>query len=227
MKEHGRTSMRAEVCGILVGNLYWDDAPFLMVENSIIGKHAVSNVTTVTFTDEMWVHVWKEHGENYPDTRIIGWYHTHPGFGIFLSSYDVHTFKSTFYAPHQVAYVYDPKSDQEGWFIWKNSVPTRVKALIIEDVEGFVLPAKSTSMIGKVCESVARALSLKREESIEELAVESLTEQNSPSQPTPVVSKDEDVKPKSKRNDDTHPPTDENGAGSSTDTGEVSPNKNM
>jgi proteasome lid subunit RPN8/RPN11 len=134
MKEHGRTSMHAEVGGMLVGNLCWDGEPFLIVKASIIGKHTDGNVASVTFTAETWNHVWQEQEKHYPDTNIIGWYHTHPGFGIFLSRMDLFICEHTFYAPHQVAYVYDPQSEDDGWFIWKNSNPIKMKPLVIEDV---------------------------------------------------------------------------------------------
>ncbi|MDR2438595.1 MAG: Mov34/MPN/PAD-1 family protein [Planctomycetaceae bacterium] len=134
MKEHGRTSMHAEVGGMLVGNLYWDSEPFLLIKASIIGKYTDGNVASVTFTAETWNHVWQEQEKHYPETNIIGWYHTHPGFGIFLSRMDLFICEHTFNAPHQVAYVYDPQSEDEGWFIWKDSIPIKMKPLVIEDV---------------------------------------------------------------------------------------------
>jgi len=47
MKKHGLSNRHAEVIGVLVGDLYWDDAPFLLVEASIDGKYAISNATSV------------------------------------------------------------------------------------------------------------------------------------------------------------------------------------
>jgi proteasome lid subunit RPN8/RPN11 len=134
MKRHGRTSLNAEVGGMLLGKLCWEVEPFLLIEASIIGEHTNENTASVTFTAETWDHVWKEQEEKYPNTSIIGWYHTHPGFGIFLSHMDLFICEHTFNAPHQVAYVYDPQSEDEGWFYWKNSRPTKMKELlIIED----------------------------------------------------------------------------------------------
>src|SRR4029453_14212343 len=47
-----------------------------------------------------------------------GWYHSHPGFGVFLSDYDVFIHKNFFTATHQIAWVFDPHSDSEGCFGW-------------------------------------------------------------------------------------------------------------
>ncbi|MDR1926055.1 MAG: Mov34/MPN/PAD-1 family protein, partial [Planctomycetaceae bacterium] len=133
MKEHGQTSMNAEVGGMLVGELCWDGEAFLVVEASVIGEHTDGNVASVTFTAETWEHVWSVMEKDYPDKSIVGWYHTHPGFGIFLSHMDLFICEHTFNAPHHVAYVYDPQSEDDGWFIWNNSKPTKIKPLVIED----------------------------------------------------------------------------------------------
>ena len=50
---------------------------------------------------------------------MIGWYHTHPGFGIFLSDMDVFICDNFFNLPWQVAFVYDPLGGDEGNFVWR------------------------------------------------------------------------------------------------------------
>ena len=136
MKKHGRASLHAEVGGMLVGNLCRDEGvAYLFVEAAIVGEHTDGNAASVTFTAETWAHVWKIQEDKHENTKIIGWYHTHPGFGIFLSHMDLFICEHTFNAQHQVAYVYDPHSDEDGWFVWKHSRPTKMKKppLIIED----------------------------------------------------------------------------------------------
>ena len=56
--------------------------------------------------------------KDHPDARIVGWYHTHPGFGIFLSGMDLFIQDNFFNLPWQVAFVYDPTSEEEGLFVW-------------------------------------------------------------------------------------------------------------
>ena len=55
----------------------------------------------------------------YPDQRIVGWYHSHPGFGVFLSEHDLFIHRNFFSDPAQIAWVYDPHSDEEGCFAWE------------------------------------------------------------------------------------------------------------
>jgi hypothetical protein len=57
----------------------------------------------------------------YPDMRILGWYHTHPGHGIFLSDMDLFIHKHFFNLPWHVAFVFDPQNQEEGLFAWRSA----------------------------------------------------------------------------------------------------------
>jgi proteasome lid subunit RPN8/RPN11 len=114
---HGDSSPDAEVCGVLVGDVYQDDfGPFVLVEQMIQGEAAAESIGQVTFTAATWQHIQLEMDKHYPDLRIVGWYHTHPGHGVFLSEMDVFLHESFFGLPWQMAVVYDPKSGEEGMF---------------------------------------------------------------------------------------------------------------
>ena len=54
--------------------------------------------------------------EYFANARIVGWYHTHPDFGIFLSDYDVFIHQHFFSGPGQIALVIDPVRKLEGVF---------------------------------------------------------------------------------------------------------------
>jgi len=45
---------------------------------------------------------------DYPKLRIVGWYHSHPGFGVEFSEMDVFIQKNFFPSPTQIALVTDP-----------------------------------------------------------------------------------------------------------------------
>ncbi len=57
------------------------------------------------------------------NARIVGWYHSHPDFGIFLSERDCFIHEHFFSAPGQVAYVVDPVRGLEGMFAWHEGKP--------------------------------------------------------------------------------------------------------
>ena len=117
IRRHGKTSMHAEICGVLIGR---EVEGGTQVTACIAGDQAAERGASVTFTQETWEHIYKVKDEKYPDDAMVGWYHTHPGFGIFLSNMDIFIHENFFSAPHQIAWVYDPQSEEEGCFGWKD-----------------------------------------------------------------------------------------------------------
>jgi proteasome lid subunit RPN8/RPN11 len=118
IRQHARTSMKAEVCGVLIGNNLNDRT---VVEACIPGVNAAQGGAHVTFTQDTWEHIYKIKDREYPDEKIVGWYHSHPGFGVFLSEHDLFIQENFFSGPHQIAWVYDPHTDEEGCFGWVNA----------------------------------------------------------------------------------------------------------
>ncbi len=134
IKEHGRSSMHAEVCGVLVGSLCWDGGPYLLIDGRIEGKHASHQSGSVTFTSETWDFIHEELAEKYPDRKIVGWYHTHPGFGIFLSNMDAFIHENFFSFPWEPAYVFDPQAETDGFFFRVGTELVKEEVCVSPDV---------------------------------------------------------------------------------------------
>src|SRR5262245_46504425 len=115
IRQHSRSSMKAEVCGVLIGRA---DEERTLIEACIPGINAAQGGAHVTFTQDTWEHIYKIKDEQFPDEKIVGWYHSHPGFGVFLSEHDLFIQENFFSNPQQVAWVYDPHTDEEGCFGW-------------------------------------------------------------------------------------------------------------
>ncbi len=115
IRQHARTSMKAEVCGVLIGNTEHER---MTVEACIAGVNAAQGGAHVTFTQDTWEHIYKIKDKEFPDHKIVGWYHSHPGFGVFLSEHDLFIQQNFFSNPLQVAWVFDPHTDEEGCFGW-------------------------------------------------------------------------------------------------------------
>lgn len=123
--EHAAGSPQNEVCGVMVGSVVRDArGPFVHVRGSIRGEHAENQVAEVTFTAETWTHIEREMDARYAGERIVGWYHTHPNFGIFLSEMDLFIHRNFFDLPWQLAHVVDPVREEEGVFVWRHGTPT-------------------------------------------------------------------------------------------------------
>ena len=115
IRQHSRSSMKAEVCGVLIGTI---DQERTVIEACIAGINAAQGGAHVTFTQDTWEHIYKIKDQQFPDDKIVGWYHSHPGFGVFLSEHDLFIQENFFSSPQQVAWVYDPHTDEEGCFGW-------------------------------------------------------------------------------------------------------------
>src|ERR1044071_8501380 len=123
-----------EVGGILVGDVLRDkNGPFIKVDHIIEALHAEEKGTELTMTHETWNHIHEQMDKTHSGKRILGWYHTHPNFGIFLSEQDQFIQQSFFNLAFQVALVYDPVRRVHGVFSWRDDKPWRVRQYWIGD----------------------------------------------------------------------------------------------
>jgi proteasome lid subunit RPN8/RPN11 len=110
---HAKESLEKEICGVLVGEVCEDDAGlFVEVKAAIRGKGAQQERAHVTFTQETWNSIHKEKDERYPRLSIVGWYHSHPGFGVEISEMDRFIQENFFSSETQVGFVTDPLSGE-------------------------------------------------------------------------------------------------------------------
>jgi proteasome lid subunit RPN8/RPN11 len=133
IRQHARSSTKTEVCGVLIGS---ENDKCVQVEACIAGLNATQGGAHVTFTQDTWEHIYKIKDAEYPGHRIVGWYHSHPGFGVFLSDHDTFIHHNFFSSPLQVAWVYDPHSDEEGCFGWLGKRLERLSEIAITDRRG-------------------------------------------------------------------------------------------
>ncbi len=130
MQAHALSSLDREVAGVMVGRQpekQPDGRYVVHVMDSIIAKHTVMHGASVTYTPESWRYLNDTLWERYPDESavMVGWYHTHPGFGIFLSGMDLFIHQNFFTQIWHVAYVLDPRARTSGFFSW-NRQKTKV-----------------------------------------------------------------------------------------------------
>jgi len=133
IRQHARSSSMTEICGVLIGQ---DKDQRIEVTASIEGENADQAGAHVTFTQGTWEHIYAVKDKKYPNERIVGWYHSHPGFVIFLSEHDTFIHKNFFASPGQVAWVFDPHSDEEGCFGWVNGRIERLMRIAVQDQRG-------------------------------------------------------------------------------------------
>jgi proteasome lid subunit RPN8/RPN11 len=102
-----------EVIGILVGSI---ENHTIMVEDAVSGEQE-SDDTRATLPPKTIAEVTDKILKGEIKGRIVGWYHSHPGFGIFMSSTDVNTQKNLQQFSSKVtAMIVDPDDEDFGFF---------------------------------------------------------------------------------------------------------------
>ncbi len=125
MMVHAFETTKVEVGGVLFGQVWKDQRSrqqppqqHVWIRSLIRARHQRSTSCSLEFTHETWEAVAKERKQLDPTWTMVGWYHTHPNWGIFLSAMDLFICKSFFASPHSVALVIDPCRNQFGCFGW-------------------------------------------------------------------------------------------------------------
>ena len=121
--EQAVAALPNETGGFLVGRVGFDarDASWhLAVEEAVPVTPSEQHPTHFQFTwrDVDRVRTYREQ----QGKALLGWYHTHPDFGIFLSDTDLEkTHRVLFSEPFQIALVYDPVRARAGYFFWEGA----------------------------------------------------------------------------------------------------------
>src|SRR5262245_24242054 len=132
--KHAGEDTSVEICGVVVGTWHRDEVgPFVKVVESIRGEGAEKRFAEVTFTHQTWAKINSEMDTKFADLKIVGWYHTHPDFGIFLSDRDRFIQEHFFSGPGQIAHVIDPLRRTEGVFIWRGGKPALAEHFWVGD----------------------------------------------------------------------------------------------
>jgi proteasome lid subunit RPN8/RPN11 len=117
---HAASDLDNEVGGILVGQSCLDPltgSRFVVIENVLPARYTRQSHTALTFTQDSLVYFHEVIEQRFTGRQIVGWYHTHPRMGVFLSHYDTWLHDHFFPEPWQVALVMEPYACQGGFFI--------------------------------------------------------------------------------------------------------------
>jgi proteasome lid subunit RPN8/RPN11 len=115
---HVFTCADREVGGFLVGRIRTDGSR--RVTGALEARHTREHRADLTFTPETWSDAHEQIAARGRDEQIVGWYHSHPGFGIFLSEHDRFVHEGFFGGAGQIALVVDPLRRRQGVFGWRD-----------------------------------------------------------------------------------------------------------
>ena len=132
-----RNKTTNESGGVLVGSVIETlGKTNIIISGFVEAKYCEATPTTLKFTHETWEHVHSQIDKKHPGKKILGWIHTHPDFGIFLSEYDKFIHENFFSGEDQVAHVVDPIQQIEGFYFWINGKLERCKGFYIYEKTG-------------------------------------------------------------------------------------------
>jgi len=131
--DYSEKDLSRELGGFLIGLPHELPEPHLEIRRFLPATGARREFTSVTFTHETWSALTREVDTCFPGEKVVGWQHTHPGFGIFLSSYDLFIHRHFFSAPWQVALVVDPRRQEFGFFQWRGDEIVDCGFICVED----------------------------------------------------------------------------------------------
>ena len=117
---HASSDLENEVGGVLVGKWCADSETarqFIVITATLPARFTQQGSVFLTFTQDSLVDFHAKIEENYPEDVIVGWYHTHPRMGVFLSHYDTWLHNHFFPEPWQVALVMEPHTEVGGFFV--------------------------------------------------------------------------------------------------------------
>jgi proteasome lid subunit RPN8/RPN11 len=138
IEDHCFSETQIEVGGFLVGYLEGDTAN---VTNVFPAKHSVGASTQLTFTHDSWNAIYEQLEKEPEGSSLIGWFHSHPNFGVFLSDHDKFIQANFFKQDGQITVVVDPIRGKRGWFFssagkietYKEVITTDRKRLGVSD----------------------------------------------------------------------------------------------
>jgi len=132
------SDLNNELGGVLVGDVCKNSEDencktYIKIDNLIIAKHTNSSLSRLTFTHETWEYMNDVLEKDYPDKKILGWFHSHPGHTVFMSTFDIFIQENFFNMDYMTAYVFDPTIKERGFFYKKEGKIIRSNGYYLYD----------------------------------------------------------------------------------------------
>jgi proteasome lid subunit RPN8/RPN11 len=127
LTRHLDTDPRIEQGGILFGNAYEDSRFGIYVEitAAVPAPQTIGTVAHLEFTPDSWLSIMNYARAQHPTENLVGWYHSHPNHGVFMSSVDMRTQTAFFSHPWCLSVVCDPIRRNIGYFLGKTARPVK------------------------------------------------------------------------------------------------------
>ncbi|MGI6296121.1 MAG: LysM peptidoglycan-binding domain-containing protein [Armatimonadota bacterium] len=108
-----------ECAGLLLGVVETTgNARIVHITAAVNADEAEGDSGSVRISLAAWAEMLRVRDAEFPELRILGWFHSHSSWGFFMSDADVFIHRHFFPHPNMVAYVLDPATGRDGFFYW-------------------------------------------------------------------------------------------------------------
>lgn len=123
LTRHLEADVSVEHGGILFGQAYTDSEYGVYVEitAAVAAPATIGTGAYLEFTPDSWQGIIDYAKDAHLETNIVGWYHSHPNIGVFMSGTDMRTQQAFFNNPWCLSIVYDPVKTEIGYFLGKKA----------------------------------------------------------------------------------------------------------
>jgi Predicted metal-dependent protease of the PAD1/JAB1 superfamily len=132
MIHHAESGGTTEVMGLMLGNVYQDSDGRYAVTERIVTSKLIADEKSVKFDENDLTSLFESIGD-LKGSVVTGWYHSHPGFGCFLSETDIRTHAGIFNGECAFALVIDPIRQEIKAFDSTPDDPKETMFIIVED----------------------------------------------------------------------------------------------
>lgn len=137
-REHG---------GVLAGLPYYDPLRRLYcvdIQVAVPALDSQGSATHLQFTPQTWDFISGILQDEHPGLTVVGWYHSHPQLGVFMSATDRATQRAFYGHPWSLALVVDPVARQSGWFLGPDCRRLGSGEVVVYEPQGTRLPPDPT-----------------------------------------------------------------------------------
>lgn len=119
--EYVKNDTSQELGGFLLGYYQGDKNNFsVWIEGAVEAAYTEPSRSGLKFTHRTWEVLAEEIDKHYPDCYIVGWFHSHPGLGTYLTKHDIFIHEMFFSSYWQVSYVIDPLLREHAFYGWNH-----------------------------------------------------------------------------------------------------------
>ena len=130
---HSEDGGDVEVMGLLIGHAYSDEEGRYVTVEKAMTSPLLSDAVSVRFDRESMEDLFEGLDRLKEDEMITGWYHSHPGFGCFLSDMDIKTQTGIFGEGDGFAVVVDPVQKEVSAFEVSGGMSLTVQFIVMDD----------------------------------------------------------------------------------------------